>query len=59
MRRAPAAPEAVAGWTVTSLAVTPETRSMPSVPTAAAAAARSSASGAVPKAQGTAPDRRT
>ena len=39
--------------------MTPETRSIPSVPTADAAAARSSASGAVPKAQGTAPAWRT
>ena len=40
------------------VAVTPETRSRPSVVGAAAAAARSSASGAVPKAQGMAPTRR-
>ena len=59
MRRSPAAPVPVPGWTLTSLLVTPETRSMPSVPTAAAAAARSSASGAVPNAHGTAPAWRT
>ena len=59
MRRPLPAPSAVPGWTLGSAVVTPDTRSMPSVPTAAAAAARSSASGAVPNAQGTAPASRT
>ena len=59
MRSPPAAPAAVPGWTLGSVVVTPDTRSRPSVPTADAAAARSSASGAVPNAQGTAPASRT
>ena len=49
------APSPVPGWMLGSAAVTPDTRSLPSVPRAAAAAARSSASGAVPNAHGTAP----
>ncbi len=59
MRSPLAAPAPVPGWTLGSVAVTPDTRSMPSVPRAAAAATRSSASGAVPNAHGTAPARRT
>ena len=58
-RRPLVAPAPVPGWTLGSVAVTPDTRSIPSVPAADAAAARSSASGAVPNAQGTAPASRT
>ena len=58
-RRPLVAPVPAPGWTLGSVAVTPDTRSIPSVPAAAAAAARSSASGAVPNAQGTAPASRT
>jgi hypothetical protein len=59
MRNPAAAPVPVASCTVGRPAVTPETRSIPSVPAADAAAALSSASGAVPKAHGTAPACRT
>ena len=59
MRKPLVAPAPVPTWTLGSVAVTPDTRSIPSVPTADAAAARSSSSGAVPNAEGTAPASRT
>ena len=61
MRKPSSAPLAgpLAALAYGAATVTPETRSSPSVPAAPAAAARSSASLAVPKAQGTAPASRT